>query len=43
MEKMDKVSEGEHKKEKKNDRDGDVKMDINPFSIGAVSVRGPHS
>lgn len=40
---MDKVSEGEHKKEKKNDRDGDVKMDINPFSIGAVSVRGPHS
>lgn len=40
--KMDKVSEGEHREgEKKNHRN--VKMDINPSSIGAVSVRGPHS
>lgn len=29
------------RKEEKNHRN--VKMDINPFSIGAVSVRGPHS
>lgn len=40
-EKKEKVSEGEHKEGEENDRN--VKRDINPPSIGAVSVWGPHS
>ncbi len=39
--KGEKVSEGEHKEGEENDRN--VKMDVNPSSTGAVSVRGPHS
>lgn len=35
------VRENTGKERKKNHRN--VKMDINPSSIGAVSVRGPHS